>query len=198
MVAARFVRLVQLPRRRSCDRRPVVTEDWVDDEHLRALGRVVVATTWLETVLDHIVRGMVDDWPLYVETVAGQPAARLCDLAVRLAKRVVVDEQAVADLAAWTRSTRAVQEERNRLLHAEHLGSETGFGARALIISVRGKRSTPPIELSASVADLLDLAERIDAVSEAGIELQGRLAAGYTGRSPRPEDTPPTAEAAAG
>lgn len=173
----------------------MVTEEWVDDEHLRALGRVVVAATWLETVLDHIVRGMIDDWPLYVETVAGQPAARLCDLAVRLAKRVVDDEQAVADLTAWTKRTRAVQEERNRLLHAEHLGSEDGLGARALIIAVRGKRSTPPIELSASVADLLDFAGRIDAVSEAGIEVQRRLVAGYRGRSPRPEDAPPTAEA---
>jgi len=54
-----------------------------------------------------------------------------------------------------------------------------------LIISVRGKRRTPPIEISASVADLLDLAARIDALSEAAMELQGRLVAGYRGRGHR-------------
>lgn len=169
----------------------MVTEDWVDDEHLRALGRVVVAATWLETVLDHIVRSLVDDWPLYTETVAGQPAARLCELAVRLARRVVTDSEAVDDLAAWTREVRAVQEERNKLLHAEHLGSEDGLATRALIVSVRGRRSTPPIEVSASVSDVLGLAERIDAVSEAGVVLQGRLAAAYVGRDP--SHVPPAA-----
>ncbi len=160
----------------------MVTDGWVDDEHLRALGRVVVAATWLETVLDHIVRGLVDDWPLYAETVAGQPAARLGDLAVRLARRVVTDRGAVDDLVEWTKDARAVQEERNRLLHAEHLGSQDSVGARALIVSVRGKRATAPMQLSASVSDVLGLAERIDAVSEAGMELQRRLVAGYAGR----------------
>jgi len=163
----------------------VFTAGWVDDEHLLALGRVVVAATWLETIVDHLARWLVDDGPLYYETVAGLPAAKMCDLAVRLAKRVVDDEQAVEDLEAWTKKVRGVQEERNRLLHAEHLGSEDGHADRALIISVRGKRRTPPIEISASVADLLDLAARIDALSEAAMELQGRLVAGYRGRGHR-------------
>lgn len=154
---------------------------------------MVVAATWLETFLDHIVRGLVDDCPLYAETVAGQPAARLGELAVRLARRVFTDSKAVDDLATWTKEVRALQEERNRLLHAEHLGLEDGLAARALIVSVRGKRSTPPIEISATVADVLGLAERIDAVNEAGAALQGRLASAYMGRGPRA--VPPSTEA---
>lgn len=35
----------------------------MDEEHLTAIGPVVVAATWLETVLDHVVRSLVDDGP---------------------------------------------------------------------------------------------------------------------------------------
>jgi very-short-patch-repair endonuclease len=175
---------------RACDRRPVVTEGWVDDEHLRALGRVVVAATWLERGLDHIVRILVDDGPVYDEMVSGQSVAQLCQTANRLAARVVTDPEAVADLARWTQDIREATRERNRLAHATILQSEDGVHGRALIVGHRGRRSrrpgkpgTPPMEVSASVEDLHAIAAPLDRLSERGSELTGGLVAGYAGRT---------------
>jgi hypothetical protein len=154
----------------------------VDDEHLRAIGRVVVAATWLETVLDHVVRSLVDDGPVYTEMVSGQPVSQLCDLAVRLADHVIIDPEARKDLKAWTSEIKKVTLQRNQLLHAGYLGSEGDERGRALIIEVRGKRRVPAYEMTASVESLLGVAARIDWVSESGTELMGRLAASYRGR----------------
>ena len=63
----------------------MVTVGWVDDEHLLAIGRVVVAATSLETVLDHVVRSLLDDGPIYTEMVSSQGVSQPCDFAVRLA-----------------------------------------------------------------------------------------------------------------
>jgi hypothetical protein len=161
----------------------VGTEEWVDAEHLRALGRVVVAATWMETVLDHVVRGLVDDGPVYAEMVAGQSVSQLCGLAPRLAARVVDDPDAVSALRTWVQQVRTVAEERNGLFHAGHFKSEDDPRERMLIIGKRAKRSMPPIEISATVSDVLGLADRIDDVSSEGLELMERLAAGYRGRS---------------
>lgn len=161
----------------------MVTEGWVDDEHLLAIGRVVVAATWLETALDHIVRFLVDDGPVYTEVVSGQSVSQLCDLAVRLADHVIIDPVAKSDLRAWTADIKSVAAQRNQLLHAGHLGSEDDEPGRALIIEVRGKRRVPAYEMTASVDSLLGLAGRIDEVSGRGSELMGRLLAGYAGRT---------------
>lgn len=163
----------------------MVTEGWVDEKHLLAIGCVVVAATWLETVLDHVVRLLVDDGPVYMETVSGQGVSQLCDLAVRLADHVIVDPDAKKDLRTWTADIKSVAGHRNQLLHARHLGSEDNEPGRSLIIEVWGKRRLPAYEMTASVASLLGLAERIDKVSERGNELMGRLAAGYVGRGRR-------------
>lgn len=170
----------------TCDRLSVTTDGWVDDEHLHAIGRVVVAATWLETVLDHVVRSLVDDGPVYWEMVSGLQVSQLCDLAVRLAEQVVVDPVAVKDLKAWTADIKRISQQRNQLLHAGYLGSEGGEGeARTLVIEVRGKRRVPSYAMTASVEALLELAERIDEVSSRGTELTGRLVAGYVGRGHR-------------
>jgi hypothetical protein len=164
----------------------VTTDGWVDDEHLHAIGRVVVAATWLETVLDHVVRSLVDDGPVYWEMVSGQQVSQLCDLAVRLAEHVVVDPVAVKDLKAWTGDIKRISQQRNQLLHAGYLGSEGDEGeARTLVIEVRGKRRVPAYAMTASVEALLELAGRIDEVSSRGTELTGRLVAGYVGRGHR-------------
>ena len=163
----------------------MVTEGWVDDEHLLAIGRVVVAATWLETILDHVVRCLVDDGPVYTEMVSGQSMDRLCDLAVRLADHVIADPVAARDLRSWTKDIKDISLARNRLLHAGHLGSEDNEPGRALIIEVRGKRRTPAFEMTASVDRLLAVAGRIDELSRRGSELTGRLLAGYSGRDQR-------------
>lgn len=161
----------------------------MDDEHLRALGRVVVAATWMETVLDHVVRGLVDDGPVYLEMVAGQSVSQLCDLTPRLARHVVKGEEAQKVLRSWLAEVQAVAKERNGLLHAGHFQSEDDPRERLLVIGKRAKRSLPPIEISASVNDVLGLAGRIDAVSSRGLDLMGTLAAAYRGRTP--QDDPP-------
>jgi hypothetical protein len=157
----------------------------VDDDHLLAIGRVVVAATWLETVLDHLVRSLVDDGPVYTEMVSGQAVSHLCDLAVRLADHVIIDPQAKKDLKTWTADVKSITVERNQLLHAGFLGSEDDEPGRKLIIEVRGKRRVPAHEMTASVESLLGLSTRIDGISERGSELMGRLAAGYVGRGQR-------------
>lgn len=170
----------------ACDRPTMTTEGWVDDEHLRAIGRVVVAATWLETVLDHVVRSLVDDGPVYWEMVSGQQVSQLCDLSVRLAQHVVVDPVAVSDLKAWAADIKRISQQRNQLIHAGYLGSEGDDpGDRTLVIEVRGKRRVPAYEMAASVDSLLELAERIDEVSARGTELTGRLVAVYRGRGRR-------------
>jgi hypothetical protein len=168
------------------------TDGWVDDEHLRALGRVMVAATWLETSLDHVVRLLVDDGPVYDELVSGQSVSQLCQTANRLAARVVIDPKAVADLADWTRDIGEATRQRNRLAHATILQSEDGAEGRSLIVGERGRRSrkagghgTPPMEVSASVEDLNDIAAALDRLSDRGSELTGRLVAGYAGRGSR-------------
>ena len=164
----------------------MTTDGWVDDEHLRAIGRVVVAATWLETVLDHVVRPLVDDGPVYWEMVSGQQVSQLCDLSVRLAQHVVVDPVAVSDLKAWTADIKRISQQRNQLIHAGYLGSEGDDpGDRTLVIEVRGKKRVPAYEMAASVDSLLELAQRIDEVSARGTELTGRLVAAYRGRGRR-------------
>ncbi len=154
-----------------------------------AIGRVVVAATWLETVLDHVVRSLVDDGPVYTEMVSGQGVSQLCDLAVRLAAHVIDDpdpkRNLKKDLKTWTADIKSVAAQRNQLLHARRLGSEDDEPGRSLIIEVQSKRRLPTYEMTASVARLLGFAGRIDEVSAHGTELMGRLAAGYVGRERR-------------
>jgi hypothetical protein len=166
-----------------CDRHAVVTESWVDDDHLRAIGRVVVAATWTETMLDHVVRVLVDDGPIYDEMVVGQQVSRLSQLAVKLATRVVMDSQAVTDLTTWTQRLTEAQENRNRIVHAAHIGSEDGSDGRTLMVETRGKRRSPPVEVTESAQSILALADDFDRLSAELSELTGRLVAGYIGRS---------------
>jgi len=146
----------------------------------------------LETSLDHVVRLLVDDGPVYDELVSGQSVSQLCQTANRLAARVVIDPKAVADLVRWTSDIAEATRQRNRLAHATILQSEDGAQGRSLIVGERGRRSrkagghgTPPMELSASLEDLDGIADTLDRLSARGNDLTGRLIAGYASRGSR-------------
>jgi hypothetical protein len=164
----------------------VSTEEWVDDDHLRALGRVVVAAAWLETVLDHIVRQLVDDGPVYAELIAGQSVSNLCQYARSLARHVIADPKVLQAIDAWTGTVTVLQAERNQLVHASaHTSDNWDPETRALVVSFRSKKSKPAIDKAVVVEDLLDLASRLDGASTAGISLMSDVVTAQVTRGQR-------------
>lgn len=146
-------------------------ETGMPSSYLKEIGKISVLYSLLESNMSFVICELLGDQNLGQIFTAHLNFTALVDLIGSLYKYKVKDVQKVKKLNGLIAEARAVQEERNKLIHSLHIVEmQTGSMIR-IHTTARAKKGLQNLIVQVPIADLRDLTSKISATADRFREL---------------------------
>jgi len=140
----------------------------LSDDHLRAIGRIVVAFNYLEERAEFTLQVLMGDTPVDVwqALTVGEPFDRLIFRIGMLTRLRLPYPDLLKELEAWMREAKKVQDDRNRIVHTGWVRFEDAEDDVAVSLKMTSKNPFGDLR-NYSPRDIHAIADRIGEVADA-------------------------------